>query len=137
MQAIVGEMSRFGEEVRAHLLRLPPPARPSCLPCHPCAPHSLGNHSGFPPHFDDQAIRRGAYPGFPAFSRSSLVPWFVLDKVLGPLNEVADVEGCKHTGPQTVTTPTGFKAAYNQFNEGGWLGLSYPEKWGGQGLPQS
>jgi len=59
------------------------------------------------------------------------------EEVLGPLNEVADVEGCKHTGPQTVTTPTGFKAAYNQFNEGGWLGLSYPEKWGGQGLPQS
>ena len=22
---------------------------------------------------------------------------------------------------------------YDQFNEGGWLGLSYPEKWGGQG----
>lgn len=57
--------------------------------------------------------------------------------VLAPLNEVADSEGCKHTGPQTITTPTGFKEAYNTFVEGGWMGLSYPEKWGGQGLPQS
>lgn len=59
------------------------------------------------------------------------------ETVLLPLNEVADQVGCKHTGPQTVITPPGFKEAYNSWNEGGWLGLSYPEKWGGQGLPQS
>ena len=38
------------------------------------------------------------------------------EEVLAPLNAVSDVEGCKHTGPQTVTTPTGFKAAYNDFD---------------------
>jgi len=59
------------------------------------------------------------------------------EEVLAPLNEVADAEGCKHIGPHEVKTPSGFKEAYAQFVEGGWMGLSYPEKWGGQGLPQS
>lgn len=36
-----------------------------------------------------------------------------------------------------MITPPGFKEAYTQFVEGGWSGLSLPEKWGGQGLPQS
>eukprot|EP00040_Diaphanoeca_grandis_P033301 m.203731 g.203731 ORF g.203731 m.203731 type:complete len:654 (-) comp32862_c0_seq1:350-2311(-) len=57
--------------------------------------------------------------------------------VLYPLNEGSDKIGCKHTGPHDVKTPPGFKDAYKQFCEGGWMGLSYPEKWGGQGLPQS
>lgn len=57
--------------------------------------------------------------------------------VLYPLNEVADSEGCTYLGPNDIKTPTGFKEAYNQFVESGWMGLSYPEKWGGQGLPQS
>lgn len=56
---------------------------------------------------------------------------------LVPLNETADAEGCKHTGPNAVATPTGFKEAYMQYVESGWQGLSYPEKWDGQGLPQS
>lgn len=59
------------------------------------------------------------------------------EEVLQPLNEVADREGCKQTGPNSVTTPTGFKEAYAQFVEGGWQGLSYEEKYGGQNLPQS
>ena len=45
--------------------------------------------------------------------------------------------GCKHKGPHEVVTPPGFKEAYAQFVEAGWMGLSLPEKWGGQGLPQS
>jgi alkylation response protein AidB-like acyl-CoA dehydrogenase len=56
---------------------------------------------------------------------------------LAPLNEGADSEGCKHLGPNTVTTPKGFKAAYDNFVAGGWQGLSFPVKYGGQGMPQS
>mmetsp|Transcript_3840 Transcript_3840/g.4662 ORF Transcript_3840/g.4662 Transcript_3840/m.4662 type:complete len:639 (+) Transcript_3840:170-2086(+) len=56
---------------------------------------------------------------------------------LAPLNEVADQEGCKHLGPNEVITPPGFKEAYQNFIEGGWVGLSFPEEYGGQGLPQS
>ena len=56
---------------------------------------------------------------------------------LAPLNEGADSEGCKHLGPNTVTTPKGFKGAYDNFVSGGWQGLSFPVKYGGQGMPQS
>ena len=34
-----------------------------------------------------------------------------------------------------VTTPKGFKEAYDAYREGGWVGLSGPEEFGGQGLP--
>merc|ERR1712176_1311074 len=56
---------------------------------------------------------------------------------LYPINEAADREGFKQVGPNEVITPKGFKEAYNNYVEGGWQGLSFPEKWGGQGLPQS
>ncbi len=35
----------------------------------------------------------------------------------------------------SVTTPAGFKDAYKQIREGGWIGISVPEEFGGQGLP--
>jgi len=59
-------------------------------------------------------------------------------QVLAPLNAVGDEEGCgfdKATGQ--VTSPTGFKQAYQQFVEGGWSGLTSPEAFGGQGLPEA
>jgi len=56
---------------------------------------------------------------------------------LAPLNEASDRIGCKQTGPNTVITPPGFKDAYLNFVAGGWQGLSFPEKYGGQGLPNS
>ncbi|MDP1752237.1 MAG: acyl-CoA dehydrogenase C-terminal domain-containing protein, partial [Reyranella sp.] len=34
-----------------------------------------------------------------------------------------------------VTTPTGFKDAYKKIVEGGWIGISAPAEFGGQGLP--
>lgn len=60
------------------------------------------------------------------------------ETVLAPLNLSADEEGCHHdkaTG--LVTTPKGFKQAYAQFVEGGWSGLTAPEQFGGQHLPES
>ena len=56
--------------------------------------------------------------------------------VLAPLNRIGDEVGCsfdKATG--AVTTPPGFKQAYQQFVEGGWSGLVSPVEHGGQGLP--
>ncbi|MGF1544699.1 MAG: acyl-CoA dehydrogenase C-terminal domain-containing protein [Parvularculaceae bacterium] len=55
--------------------------------------------------------------------------------VLHPLNHVGDAEGCTRNADASVTTPTGFKDAYETFKEGGWMGLSFDEKYGGQGLP--
>ncbi|CUB05014.1 Acyl-CoA dehydrogenase related to the alkylation response protein AidB [Marinomonas fungiae] len=55
--------------------------------------------------------------------------------VLAPLNMVGDEEGCKFSDGQ-VTTPTGWKDAYAQFRDSGWIGLALPEEFGGQGLPK-
>jgi alkylation response protein AidB-like acyl-CoA dehydrogenase len=60
------------------------------------------------------------------------------EQVLAPLNAVGDEEGCrfdKATG--NVTTPAGFKQAYEQYIAGGWGGLTAPEQYGGQHLPES
>jgi acyl-CoA dehydrogenase len=57
------------------------------------------------------------------------------EEVLQPLNRVGDLEGCKRHDDASVTTPKGFKEAFRQVAEGGWLGLSAPTEYGGQGLP--
>jgi len=57
------------------------------------------------------------------------------EEVLQPLNRTGDLEGCTRHDDGRVTTPKGFKAAYKQLGEGGWLGLSAPAEYGGQGLP--
>src|SRR5471032_1996641 len=57
------------------------------------------------------------------------------EEVLTPLNRVGDKEGCTHNTDGTVCTPTGFKDAYKQIVEGGWIGISVPAEFGGQGLP--
>ena len=57
------------------------------------------------------------------------------EEVLQPLNRVGDLEGCKRHDDGSVTTPKGFKEAFRQVAEGGWLGLSSPAEYGGQGLP--
>ncbi|MET0369414.1 MAG: acyl-CoA dehydrogenase N-terminal domain-containing protein, partial [Methylobacterium sp.] len=58
------------------------------------------------------------------------------DEVLAPVNQAGDREGCTRHLDGRVTTPTGFKAAYDAYAGGGWMGLSVPEEFGGQGLPQ-
>ena len=57
------------------------------------------------------------------------------EEVLTPLNRTGDVEGCKRHDDGSVTTPNGFKAAFEQLVAGGWIGISAPPEFGGQGLP--
>ena len=57
------------------------------------------------------------------------------EHVLTPLNRIGDTEGCKRSADGSVTTPTGFKDAFRQIVEGGWIGISAPPEFGGQGLP--
>ena len=57
------------------------------------------------------------------------------EQVLQPLNRSGDLEGCVRHDDGRVTTPKGFKEAFKQVAEGGWLGLSAPTEYGGQGLP--
>ncbi|MCP4598321.1 acyl-CoA dehydrogenase C-terminal domain-containing protein [Neptuniibacter sp.] len=58
------------------------------------------------------------------------------ERVLSPLNQIGDQQGCQWNDG-AVTTPEGFKEAYQQFVEGGWPSLAHEEEWGGQGLPES
>jgi len=57
------------------------------------------------------------------------------EDVLQPLNRTGDIEGCVRHDDGRVTTPKGFKEAFRQVTDGGWLGLSAPVEYGGQGLP--
>ncbi len=58
------------------------------------------------------------------------------ERVIAPLNQVGDQQGCTFENG-AVTTPPGFKEAYQQFIESGWPSLPHNEEWGGQGLPES
>ena len=58
------------------------------------------------------------------------------ENTLAPLYQSGDEEGCKFENG-VVTTPKGYKEAYDEFVAGGWQGLSHPVEFGGQGLPAS
>ena len=59
------------------------------------------------------------------------------EEVVQPLNRVGDLEGCKRNADGSVTTPKGFKEAFKGLVEGGWVGISVPTEFGGQGLPST
>ncbi|NRA71489.1 MAG: acyl-CoA dehydrogenase C-terminal domain-containing protein [Gammaproteobacteria bacterium] len=55
--------------------------------------------------------------------------------LIAPLNRSGDEEGAQwHDG--VVTTPAGFKEAYQTFAEGGWSGLGGDPAYGGMGMPK-
>lgn len=54
---------------------------------------------------------------------------------LQPLNYSGDREGCTRHEDGSVTTPKGFKEAYEKYIEGGWSSLTQDPEYGGQGLP--
>ncbi len=77
---------------------------------------------------------------FPNFDADLVAP--ILDEanklardVLAPLNPVGHKTGATLTDDGVVPAP-GFADAYRQFVEGGWMSLSFPEAFGGQGLPK-
>ncbi|WP_441368570.1 acyl-CoA dehydrogenase C-terminal domain-containing protein [Acinetobacter lwoffii] len=55
--------------------------------------------------------------------------------VMLPLNRTGDEEGAKIENGN-VTTPAGFKEAFKQYAEGGWIGLGADMEWGGQEMPK-
>ncbi|MGI9394324.1 MAG: acyl-CoA dehydrogenase C-terminal domain-containing protein, partial [Boseongicola sp.] len=54
--------------------------------------------------------------------------------VLQPLNAVGDDEGCSLENG-VVRTPEGFKEAFAQMADGGWMSLDCDPEYGGQGMP--
>ncbi|MCG9482201.1 acyl-CoA dehydrogenase C-terminal domain-containing protein [Acinetobacter pittii] len=53
---------------------------------------------------------------------------------LAPINQNGDQEGC-HLNQSVVTTPKGFKEAYQKYAELGFTSLTADPEYGGQGLP--
>jgi alkylation response protein AidB-like acyl-CoA dehydrogenase len=60
----------------------------------------------------------------------------ICESVVFPTNRTGDVEGVR-LADGAVTTPVGFKEAYDQLREGGWLSLGADPDYGGQGLPHT
>jgi len=58
------------------------------------------------------------------------------DNTIAPLNWTSDQNGAALENGVVRTSP-GFKAAYQQYVEGGWNSLAFPEESGGQGLPST
>ena len=56
-------------------------------------------------------------------------------ELLAPLNKPGDEQGARLEAGEVIAAD-GFKAAYQQFVEGGWQGLSGDPDYGGQGLPE-
>ncbi len=86
--------------------------------------------------FDFEAIAK-----LPGYEDAADVAEAVLEEagnfasnVLDPLNAIGDHHGAKFVDGN-VTTPPGFKEAYHQFADAGWVGLPMPAEYGGQGLP--
>jgi len=57
-------------------------------------------------------------------------------EVIQPTNKAGDEQGCTFD-PEThaVSTPDGFREAYQKFCQTGWAGIDAPTSFGGQGLP--
>jgi len=60
----------------------------------------------------------------------------ICEQVVFPTNRAGDEEGAK-LSDGVVSTPTGFKHAYDTLRDGGWFSLGCDPAYGGQGLPHT
>ena len=90
-----------------------------------------------------ELLNMSAYANLPGFADATpdLVDQIIDEAgkfakdVLHPLNMIGDEQGCVRNADGSVTTPKGFKEAYQQMIENGWPLLGVETEMGGQGLP--
>ncbi len=58
-------------------------------------------------------------------------------EVINPVNRPGDDVGCSLDADGNVTTPPGYKQAWDTLAEGGWFALAAPAEYGGMGLPHT
>ena len=61
----------------------------------------------------------------------------IATEVLAPINGPGDREGCSLDADGNVTTPKGYKEAWDLRAEGGWVSVTAPQDAGGAGMPQA
>lgn len=59
----------------------------------------------------------------------------IATEILAPINQPGDREGCHFDGEGNVTTPKGYKEAWDCMKEGGWIGPRADVELGGAGMP--
>jgi len=91
----------------------------------------------------NEVLNIGKYSNLPGFAEATpdLVSAIleegakICENELAPLNLSGDQEGCTRHEDGSVTTPKGFKEAYQKYTEAGWAGLTDDPEYGGQGMP--
>ena len=81
-----------------------------------------------------------SHDGFPDYDSELIQPVLeeagkLASEIIAPLNQIGDRMGARLTEAGVEVAP-GFAEAYQAFRDGGWMGLSAPTEWGGQGLPK-
>lgn len=56
--------------------------------------------------------------------------------VLLPINQSGDSQGASYLGDGVVVTPEGFKEAFEQYAQAGWISLGGDSDYGGQAMPK-
>ncbi|WP_299805140.1 acyl-CoA dehydrogenase family protein [uncultured Shewanella sp.] len=56
-------------------------------------------------------------------------------ELIHPINRSGDEQGVRHEADKVIT-PDGYKAVYDQYAEGGWVGLCGDPEFGGMGMPK-
>lgn len=86
----------------------------------------------------DEAIAEGAFGDLDADTVASVIgeAGRFATEVIAPLNRTGDTQGAKCENG-VVTSPQGFRDAYQQWVAGGWAGVTAAPEQGGMGLPHS
>ncbi len=83
--------------------------------------------------------RLSKLPGFSEATPETLAGLFeecakLVEQQLAPLNAICDRQGCSLKDGE-VKIPDGMVEFYKTYQQAGWVGISNPTEYGGQGLP--